>query len=153
MPESEEDMADVIKIANGRWPDKRNKDAEKEAEKHFKKIYKKVPNMKNPSDNAAITVMSYGLRQKAENRNLDSERQGIKIFMDIYGYHPSSTEDWNIMQAITYSGSKRGLDDDKDLLINERELELGTDPNNPDTDGDGFLDGMEVANGFDPLNN
>ena len=153
LPESEEDMADVIKIANGRWPDKRNKDAEKEAEKHFKKIYKKVPNMKNPSDNAAITVMSYGLRQKAENRNLDSERQGIKIFMDIYGYHPSSTEDWNIMQAITYSGSKRGLDDDKDLLINERELELGTDPNNPDTDGDGFLDGMEVANGFDPLNN
>ncbi len=152
LPESEEDMADVIKIANGRWPDKRNKDAEEEAGKHFKKIYKKVPDMKNPSDNAAITVMAYGLRQKAENRNLDSERQGIKIFMDIYGYHPNSTEDWNVMQAITYSGSKRGLDDDKDLLINERELELGTDPNNPDTDGDGYLDGMEVANGFDPLN-
>jgi hypothetical protein len=152
LPESEEDMADVIKIANGRWPDKRNKNAEEEAGKHFKKIYKKVPDMKNPGDNAAITVMAYGLRQKAENRNLDSERQGIKIFMDIYGYHPSSTEDWNVMQAITYSGSKRGLDDDKDLLINERELEIGTDPNNPDTDGDGYLDGMEVANGFDPLN-
>jgi hypothetical protein len=152
LPENEEDMADVIKIANGRWPDKRNKDAEEEAGKHFKKIYKKVPDMKNSSDNAAITVMAYGLRQKAENRNLDSERQGIKIFMDIYGYHPNSTEDWNVMQAITYSGSKRGLDDDRDLLINERELEIGTDPNNPDTDGDGYLDGMEVANGFDPLN-
>ncbi|MBT4277529.1 hypothetical protein HOD96_02155 [Candidatus Falkowbacteria bacterium] len=152
LPENEDEMADVIKIANGRWPNKRNQDAENEAESHFQKIYKKVPDMKDSSDNAAITVMAYGLRQKAENRNLDSERQGIKIFMDIYGYHPDSTEDWNVMQAITYSGSKRGIDTDKDLLIDEREVELGTDPNNPDTDGDGHLDGVEVANGFDPLN-
>ena len=27
----------------------------------------------------------------------------------------------------------------------------GTDPNNPDTDGDGFNDGVEVRNGTDPL--
>ena len=26
-----------------------------------------------------------------------------------------------------------------------------TDKNNPDTDGDGFLDGEEVENGFNPL--
>ena len=30
-------------------------------------------------------------------------------------------------------------------------LALGTDPNNPDTDGDGLLDGFEVDHGFDPL--
>lgn len=35
-------------------------------------------------------------------------------------------------------------DYDKDGLTNSREKELGTDPNNPDTDGDGLLDGEEV---------
>jgi hypothetical protein len=55
------------------------------------------------------------------------------------------------MQAITYSGASRGADTDGDLLLDEREIELGTDPKKPDTDGDGFKDGAEVANGFDPL--
>jgi gliding motility-associated-like protein len=31
------------------------------------------------------------------------------------------------------------------------EVNLGTDPNNPDTDGDGINDGTEVTNGSDPL--
>lgn len=35
-------------------------------------------------------------------------------------------------------------DDDGDGLTNARELELGTDLNNPDTDGDGLSDGEEV---------
>lgn len=151
LPETEDELADAIKIANGRWPSLRSEEAEKAAKEQFKKIYEKVADMNNPNDNAAVTVMAYGLRQRAENRNLDSERNGIKIFQDIYGYHPDSTEDWNIMQAITYSGSSRGVDTDGDLLLDEREVELGTDPNNPDTDGDGYKDGEEVANGYNPL--
>ncbi|MGD8584272.1 MAG: hypothetical protein PVJ75_02880 [Chloroflexota bacterium] len=66
-------------------------------------------------------------------------------------------------------------DTDGDGLVNSREIELGTDPNNPDTDadtlsdgdevltwttdplnsdtdGDGLLDGDEVRRGTDPLN-
>lgn len=35
-------------------------------------------------------------------------------------------------------------DDDSDGLSNNREVSLGTDPNNPDTDGDGLNDGQEV---------
>jgi hypothetical protein len=31
------------------------------------------------------------------------------------------------------------------------EQQTGTDPTNADTDGDGLLDGSEVANGYDPL--
>jgi len=43
-------------------------------------------------------------------------------------------------------------DYDKDGLTNARERELGTDPWNPDTDGDGLLDGEEVYKYFtDPL--
>lgn len=106
-PESEWDYEDVIKIASGRWPGQRSTRAEERAKNSFRYIYKREPNMNNQNDNAAVTVMAYGLRQRAENRNLNSERQGIAIFRSIYRRLPSSTEDWNIMQAITYSGARR----------------------------------------------
>jgi len=44
-------------------------------------------------------------------------------------------------------------DSDGDGLTNQREAELGTDPNNPDGDGDELWDGDEVLrNGTDPKN-
>jgi len=150
VPETEDEMADAIKIANGRWPSVTNKAAEDKAKAHFVKIYDHEANMDEAHENAAVTIMAYGLRQRAENRNLESEKAGIKSFVHYYGYHPASTEDWNVMQAITYSGSIRGADSDRDLLTDAREAELGTDPNNPDSDGDGYGDGQEVANGYNP---
>lgn len=45
--------------------------------------------------------------------------------------------------------SKQDIDNDE--LINEKEYKYGTDPRNPDTDGDGFSDGREVASNFNPL--
>jgi hypothetical protein len=151
LPETEEDLSDAIKIANGRWPSAKNEVAERKAKNQFQKIYKRIADMNNAQDNAAVTVMAYGLRQKAENRNLNSEKIGIKTFRNIYSYNPTSTQDWNTMQAITYSGATRGIDTDGDLLVDSREKELGTDLNNRDTDGDGYLDGIEVANGYSPL--
>lgn len=107
LPENEEELSDVIKIANGRWPSLRSEEAEEHARNNFNNIYKRNPDTENPNDNAAVTVMAYGLRQKAENRNLDSEKQGIKTFRHIYNKLPDTTEDWNVMQAITYSGATR----------------------------------------------
>ncbi len=107
LPETDDEMADAIKIANGRWPSKTSVTAENRAKVEFKKIYLRDSNMENPNDNAAVTVMTYGLRQKAENRNLDSEGEGIKTFKYIYNKLPETTEEWNIMQAITYSGAAR----------------------------------------------
>lgn len=43
------------------------------------------------------------------------------------------------------------MDEDQDGLTNQEEDKYGTDKNNPDTDGDGFSDGEEVINGFNPL--
>jgi hypothetical protein len=44
-------------------------------------------------------------------------------------------------------------DSDDDGLTDDKERELGTDPRNPDTDGDGLLDGQEVNDlGTDPRN-
>ncbi|MDP3997320.1 MAG: hypothetical protein Q8P73_02365 [bacterium] len=43
-----------------------------------------------------------------------------------------------------------GGDDDNDGLSNADEVLWGTDPSNPDTDGDGFYDGEEVAANHNP---
>lgn len=51
-------------------------------------------------------------------------------------------------------GSGPILDSDLDGLTDKAEIEIfHTDPHNPDTDGDGFLDGAEILNGTDPLDN
>lgn len=43
-------------------------------------------------------------------------------------------------------------DEDKDKLFDYLEKQVWkTDENNPDTDGDGYLDGDEIRNGYDPL--
>ncbi|MFH1188071.1 MAG: hypothetical protein V1688_04425, partial [bacterium] len=43
------------------------------------------------------------------------------------------------------------LDSDNDGLTNSQEKIYKTDPNNPDTDKDGYSDGDEVKDGFNPL--
>ena len=44
------------------------------------------------------------------------------------------------------------LDSDNDKINDEEEIALGLDPNKPDTDDDGLLDGFEYYYGFDYLN-
>jgi hypothetical protein len=108
LPLTVNDMYDVVKIASGRWPARQANDSVKNsAEQQFKKIYKRSSDINNANDNAAITIMTYGLRQQSVNRNLKSESVGIKTFKAVYGHAPSTTEEWNILQAITYSGAKR----------------------------------------------
>jgi hypothetical protein len=51
---------------------------------------------------------------------------------------------FNIGLGLTFTGESMYSDKDGDGLIKKEELELGTDPNNPDTDGDGLNDGSEV---------
>lgn len=149
IPETENDWSDIIKIANGRWPSQISNEAEKKAEDIFEKIYLKLPDRENSNDDAAVTVIAYGLRPA--NRNTDSEAAAIRIFKAIFAYEPSSATDWDIVRAISYSGAVRETDTDKDLLPDSREARIGTDPNNPDTDGDGFSDGIELKNSYDPL--
>lgn len=43
------------------------------------------------------------------------------------------------------------IDTDHDGLVDVQEQAFKTDINNPDSDGDGYVDGLEVRNGFDPL--
>jgi hypothetical protein len=105
LPTKEADWSDVIKIANGRWPTQRSKTAEERANINFKIIYKRQPDRKNVHDDAAITVMAYGLR--SAKRNLGSEKTAIKSFKAIYSYNPVKATAWDAVRAIAYSGAKR----------------------------------------------
>ncbi len=59
------------------------------------------------------------------------------------------------LDQLNFDGDSEGdacdADDDNDQLSDEQELLLGTLVLNPDTDGDGFSDGIEVEQGSDPL--
>jgi gliding motility-associated-like protein len=54
-------------------------------------------------------------------------------------------------QTVPPSQAWNALDCDNDGLNNGLEVNLGTDPTNPDTDGDGVLDGTEVTNNTNPV--
>lgn len=45
----------------------------------------------------------------------------------------------------------KSLDGDGDGLSDADEVRLATDARNPDTDGDGYIDGLEVVRGYNPL--
>ncbi|NIA18327.1 MAG: hypothetical protein GWO79_00375 [Actinobacteria bacterium] len=105
LPETAEEWQDAIKIANGRWPIRRDKATEKNAEAAFKKIYKRSSDRNNSNDDAAVVIISYGLRPA--NRNLESEKNAIAVFAAVYGYDPKSAEAWDIVRAIAYSGAER----------------------------------------------
>ena len=105
IPTTQEEWADVVKIGNGRWPNERSETAENKANIEFMKIYKRPANMDHPNDNAAVTVIAYGLRPV--DRNLNSEKVAIKTFKHIYKYNPKSALDWDITRAIAYSGATR----------------------------------------------
>ena len=95
----------MVKIANGRWPSVTSAAAENRAETSFKTIYLRNADMNDAHDNAAVTVMAYGLRPA--NRNLDSEKAAIKSFRAIFGFAPTSATNWDAVRAIAYSGSTR----------------------------------------------
>lgn len=106
LPTNELEWQDVIKIGNGRWPDERSLESETEAaDNYFSAVYKRAPNMEDPHDNAAVTVIAYGLRPA--QRNLESEKNAIKIYRSIFNQTPSSAADWDIVRAIAYSGAIR----------------------------------------------
>ncbi len=77
------------------------------------------------------------------------------------GSYSLSGDSWNVFyqEEVVYLANGQnglaiiGIDSDNDDLADYLELEVyGTEPMNPDSDGDGFLDGDEIKNGTDPNN-
>lgn len=105
LPSTDAEWTDTLKIANGRWPNERNAAAEARAKALFKQIYKRDAKMDNAHDDAAVTIMAYGLRPN--NRNTVSEAAAIKTFRAIYHKTPATATEWDTVRAIAYSGAKR----------------------------------------------
>jgi len=60
-------------------------------------------------------------------------------------------DSWELAHGLNpYWAGDALADLDGDHLLNVEEKAHGTDPNNPDTDGDGYSDGDEVLAGFNP---
>ncbi len=72
------------------------------------------------------------------NYTLNDELNAVK------GGSPTKDSYFSFLLGLTVSGESGDADPDHDGLSNREEKELGTDPHNPDTDGDGLTDGDEV---------
>ena len=74
--------------------------------------------------------------------NSDTDSDGYSDSLEItHGYSPRHGDSKKLIQ----------VDSDKDYLNDAWELILGTGLMNPDSDGDLYLDGTEVAASYDPL--
>jgi hypothetical protein len=101
-PSTEEDWSNVLKIGAGRWPSKTAPAKEAESEALFMQIYKRKANRKNQNDEAAIAIMTYGLRPT--KRDINKERAAIQTFKNVFKKAPIR---WDVVRAIANSGAKR----------------------------------------------
>lgn len=77
----------------------------------------------------------------------------IKTTGGMYGKNITSAEYSFRTKAEEVLGVKIStdqIDSDHDELSDAYEISIGTDPYDPDTDNDGYRDGTEVANGYNP---
>ncbi|MDD4902118.1 MAG: trypsin-like peptidase domain-containing protein [Patescibacteria group bacterium] len=82
-----------------------------------------------------------------------NDKYNLTVVLEIFSkdkkaYNAAAADFSKIAQSLTL---KPAVDSDHDGLSDAQEAQLGTDPRNPDTDGDGYLDGSEVVNGYNPL--
>ena len=101
-------------------------------------MYELTP--REPKQNGA----GFYLHSKSNPYLVDSDFDGVNDKLDGIP--------WNDRESVDFDGDFRGDendddDDDNDGLPDLREINLGLNTNNPDSDGDGFSDGCE-GNGF-----
>lgn len=101
--------------------------------------------------------VGYGMEFKLGKQALFDVSLGYNyVFTDNINYFIISDFSDNYLNlniGITITGKGGPTDTDRDGLTDDFEEKIGTDPNNPDTDGDGLKDGEEVnAYKTDPKN-
>ena len=86
------------------------------------------------------------------NNNIDSDGDGIPDGLEVAQHtDPLSVENTAIDKQSFSPEYISPYDEDFDGIHFTYENAIGTDPNNPDSDGDGFNDGEEAIKGYNPL--
>ena len=81
---------------------------------------------------------------KTDINNPDTDGDGYSDWVELnFGHSPHNPKPVKL----------ENNDYDNDGLSDRMELNFSTDLTNPDSDGDGFKDGEEINNGYDPLRN
>ncbi len=112
-----------------------------EAEGSFTSITNLPPNSTSFLDNSVISERTYRYRIIALNQSGESA-PSPEALAAVQSLPPPPPEQPKLPPA--------GLDTDSDGLADLEEALFGTEPRNPDTDLDGFLDGNEVFHLYNP---
>jgi len=87
-----------------------------------------------------------------EGSGFDSDGDGYTDELEnSAGTNPNDPQSVPPPPQIKLSGRMQAIDKDMDGFSNTKELQKGTDPEIPDTDGDGVADGLEIMAGTNPL--
>jgi len=104
-----------------------------------------------------IAPFALAQEQDSDNDGITDEKEMSTYFTDPHnqdtdqdGYSDKIEID-NWYSPLVVGKKMKKTDTDKDDLDDEFELKLGTNINDPDSDDDGYWDGLEVARGYDPL--
>ncbi|HMB65774.1 MAG TPA: thrombospondin type 3 repeat-containing protein, partial [Patescibacteria group bacterium] len=88
----------------------------------------------------------YVTPEKGEKYYLGRPRNALEIMIK-FG---TGISEENLAKIPVGILSKKGKDQDNDGLIDDLEKALGTDPDNPDTDKDGYNDKTEISQNYSP---
>jgi hypothetical protein len=115
-PATNAEWSDLLKIASGRFPTEQGTKTADRALVNFQRTYGRAPSAKNANDQAAMTIMQYGLLpvkatkdadgevKIVPNRDTKKERDAIVVFRKKFGFDPKAATAWNVVRAIGYSG-------------------------------------------------
>ncbi|MDP2630648.1 MAG: hypothetical protein Q8P56_04525 [Candidatus Uhrbacteria bacterium] len=116
VPSTAAEWSDLLKIASGRFPTEKGTLTAERALINFQRTYGRKPVAKNANDQAAVTIMQYGLLpaktvkyadgtvKVVSNRDTKKEKVAILIFKKKFGFTPQAATAWNVVRAIGYSG-------------------------------------------------
>ena len=109
-------------------------------------FFTKFKNNQQPAEFMDLNIKEKNSQQTAKELENEKEtkNQGEDSKVDLNG---------QMEEAFPWDGDESlSMDKDGDYLLGHEEVYIyHTDPNNPDTDNDGHLDGEEVRNGYNPL--